>query len=42
MRAGRIVQEGSYRELAYSPADDFVRDFLRAQRALAIPAEAIR
>ena len=34
MRAGRIVQEGAYRDLVERPADDFVRDFLRAQRAI--------
>ena len=32
MRDGRIVQQGSYRDLAERPADDFVRGFLRAQR----------
>ncbi|HEX7113987.1 MAG TPA: ATP-binding cassette domain-containing protein [Steroidobacter sp.] len=34
MRAGRIVQEGTHRELLDSPKDDFVRDFVRAQRSL--------
>jgi osmoprotectant transport system ATP-binding protein len=33
MRAGEIVQQGAYRELIERPADDFVRAFLRAQRA---------
>ena len=33
MRAGRIVQRGSVDELLSSPADDFVFDFIRAQRA---------
>jgi osmoprotectant transport system ATP-binding protein len=35
MRAGEIVQQGAYRELIERPADDFVRAFLRAQRAMA-------
>jgi osmoprotectant transport system ATP-binding protein len=34
MREGRIVQEGAYRDLIERPADDFVRDFLLAQRAI--------
>jgi osmoprotectant transport system ATP-binding protein len=34
MREGRIVQQGSYRSLIDAPADEFVRAFLRAQRAL--------
>ena len=34
MREGRIVQQGAYQELIERPADDFVRAFLRAQRAL--------
>jgi osmoprotectant transport system ATP-binding protein len=34
MQAGRIVQQGSYRELATSPANEFVREFLQAQRGL--------
>jgi osmoprotectant transport system ATP-binding protein len=34
MRAGEIVQQGTYRELIEQPADDFVRAFLRAQRAV--------
>ena len=38
MREGRIVQQGSYRDLTETPADDFVRAFLQAQRALAVPA----
>ncbi|MDH3402671.1 MAG: ATP-binding cassette domain-containing protein [Acidobacteriota bacterium] len=29
---GRVVQQGSYRELLESPADDFVRRFIQAQR----------
>lgn len=35
MREGRIVQQGSYDDLTRRPADDFVRAFLQAQRALA-------
>jgi len=38
MREGRIVQQGSYRDLVDAPADDFVRAFLQAQRAHAVPA----
>ena len=38
MREGRIVQQGSYRDLIDAPADDFVRAFLQAQRALGVPA----
>jgi osmoprotectant transport system ATP-binding protein len=38
MREGRVVQQGSYRDLTEAPADDFVRAFLKAQRALAVPA----
>lgn len=34
MRAGRVVQQGSYDDLVGSPAQDFVRDFVRAQRGL--------
>ena len=34
MREGQIVQQGSYRDLIERPASDFVRDFLRAQRAI--------
>jgi osmoprotectant transport system ATP-binding protein len=32
MRAGRVVQQGSYEDLVKSPAEDFVREFVRAQR----------
>jgi osmoprotectant transport system ATP-binding protein len=39
MREGRIVQQGAYEDLTDRPADDFVRAFLQAQRALA-PAHA--
>lgn len=34
MREGHIVQEGSYRDLATAPAEQFVYDFVRAQRGL--------
>lgn len=34
MRAGRIVQEGTYRDLATSPAQEFVSEFVRAQRGV--------
>jgi osmoprotectant transport system ATP-binding protein len=34
MRAGRIVQEGTYRDLATAPAEDYVCDFVRAQRGV--------
>ena len=33
MRDGRIVQTGSYQDLAESPAEDFVREFVTAQTA---------
>ncbi|WXB00347.1 ATP-binding cassette domain-containing protein [Pendulispora brunnea] len=33
MRAGRVVQEGTARELAEQPAEPFVSEFLRAQRS---------
>ena len=34
MREGRIVQEGSYRDLVSAPAQEFVREFVAAQRGL--------
>lgn len=34
MRAGRIVQEGAYRDLATSPAQEFVSEFVKTQRGL--------
>jgi osmoprotectant transport system ATP-binding protein len=40
MREGSIVQQGSYRDLVTAPADDFVRAFLLAQRALTSPTGA--
>jgi ABC-type proline/glycine betaine transport system ATPase subunit len=33
MREGRVVQRGSAADLLERPAEPFVRDFLRAQRA---------
>jgi osmoprotectant transport system ATP-binding protein len=32
LRHGRVVQTGSISELQDSPADDFVRQFVRAQQ----------
>lgn len=34
MRSGRIVQQGTYQELARAPADEFVSEFVGAQRPL--------
>lgn len=34
LRAGRIVQQGSYAQLAGEPVEGFVSEFVRAQRAL--------
>jgi osmoprotectant transport system ATP-binding protein len=34
MRDGRIVQQGTYRELATTPSQEFVREFVEAQRGL--------
>jgi len=34
MRSGRILQRGTFRELARNPADPFVTEFIRAQRPL--------
>jgi osmoprotectant transport system ATP-binding protein len=34
MRAGHIVQEGTYRDLATAPAQEFVSEFVRAQRGV--------
>jgi osmoprotectant transport system ATP-binding protein len=34
MRSGRIVQQGSYRDLSTSPAHEFVSEFVKAQRGL--------
>ncbi|MGH7036999.1 MAG: ABC transporter ATP-binding protein [Stellaceae bacterium] len=41
MRAGRIVQEGTPREIVTAPADDFVRDFL-GRRGLGLKLLAVR
>jgi osmoprotectant transport system ATP-binding protein len=38
MRAGKIVQSGSYRDLIESPAEEFVREFVNAQRSLHVEA----
>ena len=37
MRAGRILQRGSYRDLVRNPATPFVTEFIRAQRLLVEP-----
>jgi osmoprotectant transport system ATP-binding protein len=34
MRSGRVVQQGSYEDLAGAPAEDFVAQFVQAQRGL--------
>ena len=34
MRDGQIVQQGTYRDLAIAPAQEFVREFVAAQRGL--------
>jgi osmoprotectant transport system ATP-binding protein len=34
LREGRLVQQGAPREILLNPVEDFVRDFLRAQRSL--------
>ena len=33
LRAGEIVQRGAARDLAETPAEDFVADFVKAQRS---------
>jgi osmoprotectant transport system ATP-binding protein len=33
MREGKIVQRGTYKDLTESPAEEFVRDFVKAQRS---------
>jgi osmoprotectant transport system ATP-binding protein len=38
LRHGRVVQTGSIRELEDSPADDFVRQFVRAQQLTRVRA----
>jgi osmoprotectant transport system ATP-binding protein len=40
MRSGRIVQQGAYEDLALSPADEFVSQFVRATRPLPALASA--
>ena len=40
MREGRIVQAGSYETLSRTPAEGFVGEFFRAQRALHVPPHA--
>lgn len=39
LREGRVVQDGRYEDLRDRPADDFVRAFIHAQRALPGAAE---
>jgi osmoprotectant transport system ATP-binding protein len=39
MREGRIVQQGTYRELATTPAQEFVREFVEAQRGLRVESD---
>jgi osmoprotectant transport system ATP-binding protein len=34
MREGKIVQRGTYQDLTESPAEEFVRDFVKAQRGI--------
>jgi osmoprotectant transport system ATP-binding protein len=38
MREGKIVQRGSYQDLIDSPAEEFVSDFVRAQRGVHVEA----
>ncbi len=40
LRAGRIVQRGTFADLATRPADPFVTAFLKAQRPVAFPEPA--
>jgi osmoprotectant transport system ATP-binding protein len=39
--SGRIVQEGKLDDLLRSPADDFVRRFINAQRLPTLEGEAV-
>jgi osmoprotectant transport system ATP-binding protein len=39
LRSGRVVQAGTYGEFLRHPAEDYVRDFIRAQRTMA-PVDA--
>jgi len=41
LRDGRIVQEGTLDDLVRTPAEPFVSRFVRAQRSLAVPPEAV-
>jgi osmoprotectant transport system ATP-binding protein len=41
MRDGRIAQQGGYRDLVDSPAEEFVREFVRAQRRLRIGGDDV-
>jgi osmoprotectant transport system ATP-binding protein len=34
MREGKVVQRGTYQDLTESPAEEFVRDFVKAQRGV--------
>ena len=38
LRSGKVVQRGTIKDLQLQPAEDYVRDFIRAQRTLA-PAQ---
>jgi osmoprotectant transport system ATP-binding protein len=38
LRDGRVVQEGSFEDLAVRPADAFVTRFVHAQRTLSLPS----
>lgn len=38
MREGKIVQCGTYKDLTESPAEEFVRDFVKAQRGFHVEA----
>lgn len=41
MRAGRVVQEGTYRDLIAAPVHEFVTDFVKAQRGLHMQADHV-
>ena len=34
MRAGRVLQRGTFQDLVHRPADPFVTEFIRRQRPL--------
>lgn len=38
MREGKVVQRGTYKDLSESPAEQFVRDFVKAQRGFHVEA----